>query len=211
MRVWTAASAALIVCGVSQGGLHGQEPAQKQGAPETRPQAPGPADQPLKIGDQAPDFELTSSAGKKIKLSDYKDKVVVLQWVNKECPFCLKAAPRMKETCERYAPHGVVWLGIDSTRGRKPDACNEYIEEAKLPFPILLDPEGRTGRAFGAKTTPHIFIINKGKLAYAGAPDDGKDQKRSYVAEALDAILAGKDVPVSKTRPYGCPVQYEKH
>lgn len=161
-----------------------------------------------KIGEAAPDFELTGSDGKTYKLSDYKDKRVVVQWVNKDCPVCNSKAATTKANAEKYAAKGVVWLGVDSTWGRTAEQANEYIKKTQFPFPTLLDKDGKVGHLYGAKTTPPIFIIDKGKLVYMGAIDDKKD--RSYVQEALDAVLASKEVPLSVTTPYGCSVKYKK-
>jgi peroxiredoxin len=162
----------------------------------------------LKIGDPAPDFTLTGSDGKTYKLSDSKDKVVVLQWLNQNCPYCVKAAPMLKETADKFVAKGVVWYGVDSKWDRTSEQANTYIKDQKFPFPILLDPEGDVGHSYHAKRTPHFFIIHKGKLAYMGASDDKKG--RNYVAEALEAIVDGKEPPLAVTEAYGCTVKYKK-
>ncbi len=161
-----------------------------------------------KVGQPAPDFSLTASDGKTYKLSDLEDKVVVLEWWNRDCPVTRKYVPTMKELAGRYGQKGVVWLAIDSTHYQTAEKRNEFIRKHEIPYPILVDKDGKVGRLYGAKTTPHMFIINKGKLVYAGAIDDRG--KRNYVAEALDAILAGKEVPLAKTRPFGCSVKYKR-
>ncbi len=159
------------------------------------------------IGSAAPEFELPGIDGKSYKLSDYKDKIVVLEWVNKECPFCVKALPKMKELQKAYAEKGVVWLAIDSTHFHSPGDNVQWAKDDAIVYPILMDTDGKVGRLYGARTTPHMFIINKGKLAYMGAHDDRKD--RNYVSESLDALLAGKDVPLAETKSYGCSVKYK--
>jgi peroxiredoxin len=184
-----------------------------QGADEK----PAKPDDGLKIGRSAPDFELRSCAGKEYKLSDYEDKTVVVEWINQDCPFSVGACPKMKEMAEKYAKQGVVWLAIDSTHYQTAEKNAKYAKEKELPYPILMDSDGKVGRRYGAKTTPHMFIINKGKLAYMGAHDNRKPggprqqpEDRSYVEEALDAVLAGKEVPSPVTEPYGCTVKYKK-
>lgn len=161
-----------------------------------------------KIGQEAPSFELTGADGKTYKLDDYKDKVVVLEWISKDCPWSVKAVPLMKSTHEKYNEKGVVWLAIDSTHWRNPEDNVEYAKDKGLKYPILTDKDGKVGRTYGAKTTPHIFIIDKGKLVYMGGHDNRGD--RNYIAETLDAVLADKDIPSPITKPYGCTVKYKK-
>jgi peroxiredoxin len=161
------------------------------------------------IGAAAPDFALKDAFGKEFKLSEFKDKVVVLEWLNQDCPVSRGAHQKkvMQETYKKYATKGVVWLGMCSTAGEKPDRDRVYAAAQGLAYPILHDADGKVGRAYQAKTTPHMFIIDKaGKLAYTGAIDDHKD--KNYVANALDELLDGKPVSASKTEPYGCGVKY---
>ncbi len=169
-----------------------------------------------KIGEPAPDFKLKGIDGKTYQLADMADKVVVLEWFNTRCPFTRGAAELMSTTSARYVEKDVVWLAIDSTHLKHRDYQNAerlraYAEENQLKYPILKDEDGKVARAYGAKTTPHIFIINKGTLVYAGAHDNGTgtraDGDRNYIAEALDAILAGKDVPAPKTKNRGCALK----
>ena len=178
---------------------------------------PAKPEEGVKIGRPAPDFELESCAGKAYKLSDYKDKIVVLEWINQDCPWSRKALPALKAAAEKYDKQGVVWLAIDSTHYQTAEKNAKYAKENELPYPILMDSDGKVGRRYGAKTTPHMFIINKGKLVYMGAHDSQKPggrrkqpEYRSYVEEALDAVLAGKQVPSPATEPYGCTVKYKK-
>lgn len=165
------------------------------------------------VGKTAPDFELKGIDGKTVKFSDLKDKVVVLEWFNMECPVCVKRMPVMEETSAKYAKQGVVWLAVDSTNFRKVEENAAFAKDKKIAYPILMDNDGKVGKAYGAKTTPHMFVINKGKLVYAGAIDDGNASeagKKNYVAEALDSVLAGKEVATGTTKPYGCSVKYKK-
>lgn len=164
------------------------------------------------LGKPAPAFELPGADGKTVKLSDYADKIVVLEWISHDCPASKAALPTMQKTAARYADKGVVWLAIDSTNYHDAAGNAEYIKAKKIEYPILLDADGAVGRSYGAERTPHMFVINKGKLAYMGAIDDGSFGKagdRNYVAEAIDALLAGKDVPLAQTKPYGCSVKYK--
>ena len=159
------------------------------------------------IGKTAPAFELKGSDGKTYKLSDYKDKVVVLDWFNKDCPVCKGAEPLLSATAEKYSKQGIVFLAVDSTKGRTAEDNVKYAADKKITRPILLDADGKVGHAYGAKTTPHIFIIDKtGNLVYMGDHDNQGD--RNYIAESLDAILAGKPVPTANTKNYGCSVKY---
>jgi len=171
------------------------------------------------IGKAAPAIELPGIDGKTYKLSDFKGKVVVLEWTNHNCPFVKRAhkAKLMKETLARFAGKPVAWVAIDST-----ETCADQVADIKawakengVDYPILLDPTGRVGHAYGALTTPHMFIIDqKGNLAYTGAVDneyeeDG-DGSRNYVAEAVTALLKGSTVPIARTKSHGCSVKYKK-
>jgi len=165
------------------------------------------------VGKDAPDFELTGCDDKKCKLSDYKEKTVVLEWLSQDCPVSnygpTGAGPTMKKLAAAYKEKGIVWLGIDSTHYQTAAKDKQYIEENEIPYPILMDADGKVGRVYGAKTTPHIFIVQKGKLVYAGA-HRSKDGERDYISESLDALLAGQEVPVAQTRSYGCSIKYKK-
>ena len=186
---------------------------------------PLPADEPeAVVGVAAPDFSLPDAQGKERSLSSLKGKPVVLEWLNYDCPFVRKhyGGRNMQALQRKYTGKGVVWLSIiSSAPGRQGHYPPEEVdrksrERGASPTAVLLDPEGRVGRLYGARTTPHMFVIDKkGRLAYAGAIDDRpstdvEDLKgaRSYVSEAVDAVLAGKPVRVSSTKPYGCSVKY---
>lgn len=159
------------------------------------------------VGKPAPAFELKGADGKTYKLSDYKDKIVVIDWFNRECPVCKAAEPMLSSTAEKYAKQGIVFLAIDSTKGHKAEDNAKYATDKKITRPILMDADGKVGHAYGAKTTPHIYIVDKtGNLVYMGGHDNKGD--RNYIAESLDAMLAGKPVPTAKTENYGCAVHY---
>ena len=165
--------------------------------------------QRAEIGEAAPGFELTGVDGEKRKLADYQDKIVVLEWFNQDCPYCVRNVPSMKELIAKYKDNAnVVWLGVDSTHYMTVERNKDFIQKNGIEYPILMDTDGEVGRTYGARTTPHMFVINKGKLVYSGAIDDRGDRK--YVSETLDALLAGKEVPLAKTKPYGCSVKYKK-
>lgn len=167
-----------------------------------KPAAKQKAQKPPKVGDEVPTFKLSDFSGKTFDLADYKDKVVVLEWFNKDCPFCKMFCEDLKKTAAAYEKKGIVWFAVDSTGVRKNDENAAYAKEHEIKYPILSDFDGKVGHAYGATNTPHVFIINKGKLAYVGAfIDMGK--KKTYVANALDAILEGKEPSPAKTKPFG--------
>lgn len=178
----------------------------------------------LKIGKPAPDFALDSASGKSLKLSDYKGKTVVLEWLNHGCPFVRKHydSGNMQSLQKSYTDKGVVWLSvISSAEGKQgyvnaKDATNEKASNKSSATDILLDPTGKVGTMYEAKTTPHMYVVDpKGVLVYQGAIDDKpstdtEDIKgaTNYVAAALDATLAGKKVTMAQTKSYGCAVKY---
>lgn len=170
------------------------------------------------VGSKAPAFSLQDQDGKAVKLEDFKGKVVVLEWVNPDCPFVVRHAKAgtMRDLATRYADRGVVWLGVNSTHYMDAAGSAKFRTESSLPYPILVDASGDVGRAYGAKTTPHMYIVDReGAVVYAGGIDDdprgdkGKGAT-NHVAAALDQLLAGKPVAVSSTTPYGCSVKYAK-
>lgn len=169
------------------------------------------------IGAKAPEFALPDASGTTHTLSQYSGKIVVLEWTNPTCPFVKRhyKAATMKKLAEKYATKDVVWLAIDSSHFVKAADVKKWQEEQKLSYPTLLDPTGAVGHAYGAKTTPHMFVIAKdGTVAYAGAIDDDprgeKADARNYVDEALTKLLAGQQPEVTNTQPYGCSVKYQK-
>jgi peroxiredoxin len=173
-----------------------------------------------KIGEMAPDFTLKDTDGKEVRLSDYAGKVVVLTWFNSECPFVklhYEKQTTVVDIYNSYKGKNVAVLAINSTNPKNPNYGKDADAKRnwKIDFPILIDSDGKVGRAYGAKTTPHCFVIDKnGMLAYAGAIDnDPKNekagsQKENYVREAIDSLLAGKKVAMAETKPYGCSVKY---
>ena len=172
------------------------------------------------VGDTAPTFKLTSMDGKAYNLADLKGRTVVLEWANPNCPVSSRHT-REKTMIELSKQYGeVVWLGINSTNPNSGDYMKPAEELAwnqknGINYAVLQDPTGATGHAYGARTTPHMFIIDKnGKIAYNGAIDDdppgrkAKAQRVSYVGHGLDAEKAGKSPDPATTHAYGCSVKY---
>jgi len=170
------------------------------------------------------DFTLKDTLGVDHALSAFKGKFVVLEWTNYDCPFVKKHydSGNVQKLQKTYTEKGVVWLTINSSAPGKqgnypPEKWNEMIKEkGSAATAVLLDPDGKVGKAYGAKTTPHMFVINpEGVVIYKGAIDDKpsvdpgslKDAK-NYVEAALDAAMAGKPVETPATQAYGCSVKY---
>jgi len=170
---------------------------------DDKPAKSKPTRPSAKLGKPAPEFTLNDYAGKPFDLSTMKDKIVVLEWFNKDCPFCKMYCEDLKKTATKYAESGVVWAAVDSTNFRKNEENAAYARSHKIEYPILSDFDGKVGRIYGATNTPHVFIINKGTLVYVGAFVDQSDKKKNYVADALDDILADKKVRKARTKPFG--------
>jgi peroxiredoxin len=186
--------------------------------------ANGVAEASSLVGKTAPDFTLTDSNGKPHSLSDYKGKVIVLEWFNHGCPFVVKHydSGNMPKLQKEYTAKGVIWLSICSSAPGKQGFGTGAEQNAKAkkagaaPTAILIDSDGKVGRLYGARSTPAMYVINKkGSLAYAGAIDDKPttDQAdipgaKNYVKEALDEVLNGKTVATASTKSYGCSVKY---
>jgi peroxiredoxin len=178
----------------------------------------------VRVGDTAPDFTATDSDGQSHTLSGYRGKFVVLEWHNRDCPYTHKhyASGNMERLQQKWTARGVEWFTVISsapgTQGYvTADEENAYVKEVHaVPTAVLLDPEGKVGRLYSAKTTPHMFVIDPtGKLIYDGAIDDKPTTEtadianaHNYVDAALTAAMAGQPVQVSATRPYGCSVKY---
>jgi len=176
-------------------------------------------------GQSAPEFTLTDIQGKPQKLSAYKGKYVVLEWFNSECPFVQKhyESGNMQSLQKRYGEKGVVWLTInststDSSNYRDPARSQQIVKDWKInSAALMLDTEGTVGHAYGARTTPHVWVIDpSGKVIYTGGIDDkatyrADDVKtaKNFVAVALDESMSGKPVSVPSAAPYGCSVKYK--
>lgn len=164
----------------------------------------------------APDFELADQNGKVHKLSDYHGKVVVLEWTNPSCPFVVRhyKANTMTDLAAKYGDD-VVWFAIDSSNFVTAESATKWASAESIPYPILLDASGEVGRAYEAKTTPHMYVIGtEGEILYNGAIDDdpnGKsDSPTNYVDAAVASALAGQPVETAQTKSYGCSVKYSK-
>ncbi len=176
------------------------------------------------IGYPAPDFTLPNLDGEEVTLSDFRGQYVVLEWINYDCPFVVKhySTGNMQRLQNKYMEQGVAWLGICSSAPGKqgyfePEKWKELAAEREsTPTAILLDPEGNVGRAYRARTTPEMFVINpEGVLLYMGAIDDNPSRRhedvetaKNYVEAALDAAMAGEEIETTVSRPYGCSVKY---
>lgn len=179
------------------------------------PAHPDRVDHAASVGDRAPAFSLVDQSGAHIGLGDFAGKIVVLEWVNPDCPFVERHADArtMSGLAARYAPKGVVWLGINTTKYMTTADNAAWATGRALAYPILDDHDGTVGRLYGARTTPHMFVIDAGgTIAYAGAVDDDaqgtKTERVNYVESALDDLLAGRPIAVPRTKPYGCSVKF---
>ncbi len=175
-------------------------------------------------GQMAPDFNLTDIGGKPQKLSAYKGKYVVLEWFNSECPFVQKhyESGNMQSLQKRFGDKGVVWLTINSTNPnssnyRDPTRSKEIAKTWKMqPAALMLDPEGKVGRMFGATATPHMWVIEpSGKVIFAGAIDDKASFRqadikiaKNFVAAALEDGMAGLAIGIAAAPAYGCSIKY---
>jgi peroxiredoxin len=168
------------------------------------------------IGAKAPSFTLQDQNGKNVSLSDFAGKIVVLEWTNPNCPFVQRhyKVKTMQTLDADYAPKGVAWLAINSTKDTTNDSDKQWADEQQISYPILNDVDTSVGKAYHATNTPEMFIIGgDDTLLYKGAIDNDPDGdltsgKVNYVQSALDEILSGKPVSTPETRPYGCGVHY---
>ena len=182
------------------------------------------AAQAASVGQAAPDFTLNDTQGKPVKLSSFKGKPVVLEWNNPGCPFVRKHYNgNMQALQKAFTTQGVVWLAINSTEKESVDHMGAeqlarwMADKGASPTATLLDPEGRVGRAYGARVTPHMYIVNaQGALAYAGGIDSipsarmaDIEKATNYVRQGLDELLAGKPLSTPTSQPYGCSIKYK--
>jgi len=177
------------------------------------------------VGQKAPDFVAVDTTGAKHKLSDFAGKFVVLEWTNPGCPFVRKhyGSGNMPATQKAATDKGVVWLAINSTERAasdylKADALDAWMKsQSAAATAVLMDEDGVIGQVYGARTTPHIFIIDpKGVLVYAGGIDsiasaraDDIKTATNYVNQALGEAFGGKPISAATTRPYGCSIKYK--
>ncbi|MGE0099510.1 MAG: thioredoxin family protein [Hydrogenophaga sp.] len=176
------------------------------------------------VGQAAPDFTLTDTAGKSVRLSDFKGKTVVLEWNNPGCPFVRKHYQGNMQALQKEATgQGVVWLAINSTRDDSadyltPPQLGRWMAEQKAsPTATLMDEDGQVGAAYSARVTPHMYIVNaRGTLVYAGGIDsipsarvDDIQKATNYVRQALTELRTGKPVSVATSQAYGCSIKYK--
>lgn len=176
------------------------------------------------VGQPAPNFTATDTSGKTVSLADFKGKHVVLEWVNPGCPYVVKhyGSQNMQGTQKEATAKGVVWLAVNSTSQdasdyKAPAAMAQWMASQKAAATTtLMDADGKVGRAYGARTTPHMYIVDpKGTLVYAGGIDNKATSNpadiataTNHVKVALNEALAGKPISQATTRPYGCSVKY---
>jgi peroxiredoxin len=168
------------------------------------------------VGQPAPSFTLKDETGVQHSLAQYRGKVVILEWTNPECPFVQRhyGDKTMQKTLAALSGKPVVWLAVDSTYFNVPEKSAAWKKQQSFAYPILQDPSGTVGHAYGAKTTPHMFVIDEtGVVRYAGAIDDDPRGRNTaatnYVRQAVEAVESGKPVPATTTTPYGCTVKYK--
>ena len=175
-------------------------------------------------GEMAPNFTLTSASGEAVSLEDFKGQHVVLEWTNHQCPFVVKhyGSGNMQALQEKWTDQNVVWLSIiSSAKGKQghvtPEEAQQLTEErGAFPSDVLLDESGDVGRLYGAKTTPHMFVIDPdGTIVYQGAIDsiasfdpDDIAQATNYVDNALTKSMAAEPIEMHATKPYGCSIKY---
>ena len=178
-----------------------------------------------RVGQPAPDFSLPDTGGKAVRRADFRGRFVVLEWTNPGCPFVRKhyESGNMGATQKLARDQGVAWLPINSTE----TASGDYLEPPRLadwlkqhqgvPTAVLMDPEGTTGRAYDAKTTPHLYIVDpQGMLVYAGGIDSiasarvsDIEKATNHVKAALADIAAKRPIAQAVTKPYGCTIKYK--
>lgn len=190
------------------------------GQPEKKEHKNDAKHEAAKVGEQAPAFELKDLDGKTVKLSDYKGKIVVLDWFNPDCPVCAMhyKANSVQNLAKKFSDKNVVFLAINSggkgMQGTGVERNASAKKDWNIAFPVLLDESGTVGKAYGAKTTPHCYVIDaKGTLVYAGGIDNGSPGKigtENYVEKAVEQTLKGETVTTSTSKPYGCAVKYGK-
>jgi peroxiredoxin len=185
---------------------------------------PRPAQAAATVGQPAPDFRLSDTAGQSVSLSQFKGKTVVLEWNNPGCPFVRKHYNGNMQALQKdFTQKGVVWLAVNSTETRNGDyLAPEQLalwmrDKGASPTATLMDPDGKAGAAFGARVTPHMYIVNaQGLLVYAGGIDSIPSAREAdiqtatnYVRQGLTELLAGQTVSVATSRAYGCSIKYK--
>lgn len=221
---WIGTVSLALLCGVVAAQARPVEKTERPTSQRTRTPTE-PHRGPWRIGDLV-DFEVPTLDGKKIRLADLRGKVVVVDFWSIRCPWSRGYDDRLKALFEEYSGKGVVFLALNPNNNEVARAAKDpyaairgYVRKAKIPFTVCIDRNGEIARRFGARTTPHAFVIDsKGRLAYAGGIDDDFQFRKSrrgekptpWLRNALDAVLAGKEVELATTRPFGCSIKYPK-
>ena len=177
------------------------------------------------VGQKAPDFTLADTSGKTVKLSDFKGKHVVLEWNNPGCPYVRRHydSANMQTLQKEVTGKNVIWLAVNSTADSHPDYLAAaqlgrwMVQQKAAPTATLMDEDGKVGQTYGARTTPHMYLVDpQGMLIYAGGIDNlpsarGAEQKSAtnYVRQGVNEALAGKTLSKPVTAPYGCSVKYK--
>lgn len=183
-----------------------------------------PAAAAVNAGQAAPDFALPDTSGKTVKLSDFRGRYVVLEWVNPQCPYVRKHydSANMPGLQKEFGAKNVAWLAINSTRNghseyKTPQEMAEWMKKTGgAPTATLLDSDSKVGKLYAARTTPQMWIVDpKGQVVYTGAIDDKRSSdpadiktSKNFVRAALGEVLAGKPVSTASSSPYGCSVKY---
>lgn len=250
LPLWIALLPALLLAGCRTGGARGPSfvPAASTGSAAGSEAAPTPSTPPrgaaaeaqggpaepaprlasrgrAEIGKPAPELALRTIDGRLVRLSDFKDRIVVLEWFSPTCPWSVYAwddKGPLRELTERLRSEGVVWLTINSEKPESPggelDRNRLFWQRNQMRVPLLMDPTGLVGRTWQAKMTPHVFVVSpSGLVVYGGALDNAplgkvRDEatKTNYVEEAIRDLRNGHAVTASETKPYGCPVHYSR-
>lgn len=171
----------------------------------------------IAIGSEVPDFKLSTLDGEEIQLSEYFSGTVILEWVNPDCPSVrrLYEDETMKDLRDQSVPFGMQWFIINSTHYMTPEKAEAWAERMGVDVPILVDRNGIVGKAFGAETTPHLFLIQHGRLLYRGAVDNDpagenpRAKRHSYIETAIRDVHEKRKIKVPITKPYGCTVKYD--
>ena len=195
-----------------------EEMAKREAAKKKKAEAPAA----LTPGDKAPDFALKDLSGSEVKLSAFAGKTVVLEWFNPECPFVVYAHGEegpLRGMAKGYADSELVWLAINSgaegKQGAGVDTNKAGVDKYKMEHPVLLDPDGAVGKLYGARTTPHMYVVKPdGTIGYMGGLDNAPrgeprgEKLENFTKDAIDSILAGTAPARSESLPYGCSVKY---
>jgi peroxiredoxin len=170
----------------------------------------------VKVGDKAPEFKnIPAVDGKQISLSDFKDaKAIVVAFTCNNCPVAVAYEDRFVEFTKQYGEKGVKFVAINVNTSEDLEKMKQRAEEKGFNYPYAYEADGTSAKAFGAKVTPHLYVLDQDrKVAYIGAFDDNQNEdkvSKKYIADAVEAIIAGKTVPVSETRAVGCGIRIKK-